>query len=367
MVSLVAHSYELINSNGNHFHVNGYLNNVSYKSKDKSQIKNYSFIHYNLKAKTKILGKLKGFGLWDQKIKILNKRSENDHDITKNNTIGFAGFSLKNIGSIDYGRNYGIMHDVSVLTNVAPIFGGESIISDNFFSGPSNGLTTYRNKDFFGMVKGLNFAIQHQNESDQHNNQGEIRDSHGEGYGVSTSYDFGQGLYAAIAYSNSELTESQIDLIKTNLHHEHDHNKKRSISYAIGLKYKKNNLFLSTLLSDNQYMTPFGSFKKGYIYNEHDIHGISDKYRNIEVFAKYKFDCGINPSIGYLQSKMSYDNGVSQVYTRKFISIGADVILNKKILTYMNYKLNILPENNFARNINVSVDNVLSVGIIYNL
>ncbi len=44
-----------------------------------------------------------------------------------------------------------------------PEFGGDSYTNaDNFMTGRANGVATYRNTDFFGLVNGLNFAVQYQ-------------------------------------------------------------------------------------------------------------------------------------------------------------------------------------------------------------
>jgi predicted porin len=41
-----------------------------------------------------------------------------------------------------------------------PVFGGDSYTwTDNFMVGRANGVATYRNTDFFGLVEGLNFAF----------------------------------------------------------------------------------------------------------------------------------------------------------------------------------------------------------------
>ena len=44
-----------------------------------------------------------------------------------------------------------------------PKFGGDTYTySDNFMTGRTNGVATYRNNNFFGLVDGLNFALQYQ-------------------------------------------------------------------------------------------------------------------------------------------------------------------------------------------------------------
>lgn len=50
-----------------------------------------------------------------------------------------------------------------------PVFGGDSIRTDNFMAGRANGVATYRNSDFFGLVEGLNFALQYQGNNEGSN------------------------------------------------------------------------------------------------------------------------------------------------------------------------------------------------------
>ncbi len=51
------------------------------------------------------------------------------------------------------------MYDIEGWTDMLPEFGGDSYTNaDNFMTGRANGVATYRNTDFFGLVNGLNFA-----------------------------------------------------------------------------------------------------------------------------------------------------------------------------------------------------------------
>ncbi len=79
------------------------------------------------------------------------------------------------MGSFDYGRNYGVIYDVEAWTDMLPVFGGDSYTwTDNFMAGRANGVATYRNSDFFGLVEGLNFALQYQG-NNEGSNAGEIK------------------------------------------------------------------------------------------------------------------------------------------------------------------------------------------------
>ena len=61
-----------------------------------------------------------------------------------------------------------------------PEFGGDTAYSDDFFVGRVGGVATYRNSNFFGLVDGLNFAVQYlgKNERDT------ARRSNGDGVAV---------------------------------------------------------------------------------------------------------------------------------------------------------------------------------------
>lgn len=88
-----------------------------------------------------------------------------------------------------------------------PEFGGDSYTNaDNFMTGRANGVATYRNTDFFGLVNGLNFAVQYQGNKTKvpvmvrrHNNGRDVRHENGDGWGLSTTYDLGMGFSAAQA------------------------------------------------------------------------------------------------------------------------------------------------------------------------
>ncbi|MGE9527201.1 porin, partial [Escherichia coli] len=90
------------------------------------------------------------------------------------------------LGSFDYGRNYGVAYDAAAYTDMLVEWGGDSWASaDNFMNGRTNGVATYRNSDFFGLVDGLNFAVQYQGKN---SNRG-VTKQNGEGYALSVDYN----------------------------------------------------------------------------------------------------------------------------------------------------------------------------------
>lgn len=110
--------------------------------------------------------------------------------------MAFAGLKFQDVGSFDYGRNYGVVYDVTSWTDVLPEFGGDTYGSDNFMQQRGNGFATYRNTDFFGLVDGLNFAVQYQGKNGSvsgegmtNNGRGALRQN-GDGVGGSITYDY---------------------------------------------------------------------------------------------------------------------------------------------------------------------------------
>ncbi|ENG7221488.1 porin, partial [Shigella flexneri] len=79
----------------------------------------------------------------------------------------YAGLSYKDFGSFDYSRNVGVAYDAEAFTDMFVEWGGDSWAgTDLFMTNRTNGVATYRNTDFFGMVEGLNFALQYQGKNE---------------------------------------------------------------------------------------------------------------------------------------------------------------------------------------------------------
>ncbi len=86
--------------------------------------------------------------------------------------------------------------------------------------------------------------------------------------------------------------------------------------------------------------------------------------------AQYQFDFGLRPSVAYLQSKgknMTVRNGVNygDQDILKYVDLGATYYFNKNMSTYVDYKINLLDENDFTRAAGISTDNVVALGLVY--
>ncbi len=84
-------------------------------------------------------------------------------------------------------------------------WGGDSwVATDNYMTQRTTGVATYRNADFFGLVEGLNFALQYQGNNHDKN----VQKGNGDGYSTSLSYEF-DGFGVVGVYGNSDRTNVQ--------------------------------------------------------------------------------------------------------------------------------------------------------------
>ncbi|MEG0802154.1 MAG: porin, partial [Citrobacter sp.] len=158
LVAGAANAAEIYNKDGNKLDLYGKVDGLHYFSDDKSADGDQTYMRIGFKGETQVNDQLTGYGQWEYQIQGNAPESQNN-SWTR---VAFAGLKFADVGSFDYGRNYGVVYDVTSWTDVLPEFGGDTYGSDNFMQQRGNGFATYRNTDFFGLVDGLNFAIQYQ-------------------------------------------------------------------------------------------------------------------------------------------------------------------------------------------------------------
>lgn len=243
------HAAEIYNKDGNKLDLYGKVDGLHYFSSDSKKDGDQTYLRFGFKGETQINDMLTGYGQWEYNVQANNTESSSDQAWTR---LAFAGIKVGDYGSFDYGRNYGVLYDVEGWTDMLPEFGGDSYTyADNFMAGRANGVATYRNSDFFGLVEGLNFALQYQGKNEGQNAQdinvgtnnrssdSDVRFDNGDGFGLSTSYDFGMGISAAAAYTSSDRTNDQ--MTQTNARGD------KAEAWTAGLKYDANDIYLATM------------------------------------------------------------------------------------------------------------------------
>ncbi|GAA3884850.1 porin OmpC [Gibbsiella dentisursi] len=351
LVAGTAGAAEIYNKDGNKLDLYGKIDGLHYFSDNNGLDGDQSYMRFGLKGETQISDQLVGYGQWEYQVQLNNTESENN-SFTR---VGFAGLRFGDYGSLDYGRNYGILYDVGSWTDVLPEFGGDTYGADNFLFQRANGVVTYRNSDFFGLVDGLNFAVQYQGKNGsatESNNGRSVLAQNGDGYGMSLSYDLGWGVSAAGAYFSSDRTNDQNSAA---LLGQGD----KAEAYSGGLKYDANNVYLAAMYTQSYNATRIGSASSSQ-------YGFANKAQNFEVVAQYQFDFGLRPSVAYLQSKgKDIERGWGDQDLLKYVDVGATYFFNKNMSTYVDYKINLLDENDFTRATGTNTDDVVGVGLVY--
>ncbi|MBL9332062.1 porin OmpC [Klebsiella pneumoniae] len=363
LVAGAANAAEIYNKDGNKLDLYGKIDGLHYFSDDKSVDGDQTYMRVGVKGETQINDQLTGYGQWEYNVQANNTESSSDQAWTR---LAFAGLKFGDAGSFDYGRNYGVVYDVTSWTDVLPEFGGDTYGSDNFLQSRANGVATYRNSDFFGLVDGLNFALQYQGKNGSVSGEGALSPTNngrtalkqnGDGYGTSLTYDIYDGISAGFAYSNSKRLGDQNSKNSKRLG---DQNSKLALgrgdnaeTYTGGLKYDANNIYLAT-----QYTQTYNATRAGSL-------GFANKAQNFEVVAQYQFDFGLRPSVAYLQSKGKDLEGYGDQDILKYVDVGATYYFNKNMSTYVDYKINLLDDNSFTHNAGISTDDVVALGLVY--
>ncbi|WP_279809365.1 porin OmpF [Pantoea brenneri] len=346
-----ANAAEIYNKDGNKLDLYGKAVGLHYFSDNDGNDGDNTYVRFGFKGETQINDQLTGYGQWEYNVQANNSEGSDAQNNNKTR-LGFAGLKFGDAGSIDYGRNYGVVYDAIGWTDMLPEFGGDSGYSDNFMNGRSTGLLTYRNTNFFGLVDGWDFAVQYQGK----NERDEIRRSNGDGWGLSTSYVSPIGVGVVGAYSSSDRTDAQAAGVAAN--GTVVGQGKRAENWATGLKYDANNVYLAAYYGETRNSTPF-TLTTG---PGTDTTAFANKAQNIELVAQYQFDFGLRPSIAYVQSKGKDIEGVGDADLIKYIDIGATYYFNKNMSTYVDYQINQLDDDN---RLGLNTDDTVAVGLVY--
>lgn len=351
LVAGAANAAEIYNKDGNKLDLYGKIKGLHYFSNDKGADGDKTFARLGLKGETQINDQLTGYGHWEYNMKANSTEDSNGGGNKSWTRLAFAGLKLGNAGSFDYGRNYGVVYDVTSWTDVLPEFGADTYDSDNFLQQRANGLATYRNSDFFGLVDGLNFALQYQgtNGSAERTNNGypDALKQNGDGYGIATTYRVWDGISAGLAYSHSKRTHEQNALGFGQGEY--------AETYTGGLKYDANNIYLAAQYTETRNATRLGKL------------GFANKAQNFEAVAQYTFDeIGLTPSLAYLQSKAKdIDYGYGSQDLVKYVDVGVTYAFNKNMSTYVDYKINLIDSNYKTKAAGISTDDIVALGIVY--
>ncbi|WP_044177864.1 porin [Phytobacter massiliensis] len=350
LVAGAANAAEVYNKNGNKLDLYGKVvgEHGFTTSGDSTSNQDSSYGQIGFKGETQVNSDVTGYGQWEYRAKA--GKAEGDQDnVTR---LAFAGIKVTDAGSLDYGRNYGVVYDVESYTDMAPSFSGETWgggFTDNYMTSRATGLLTYRNSNFFGLADGLSFALQYQGKNDRSDDSYR---GNGDGVGTSLGYEFGEGFGVIGAYSNSNRTKYQKD----------DGKGERAESWAVGGKYDANNIYLAAVYAETR--------NTSILTDVNGDNSVANKTQNFEVIAQYQFDFGLRPSISYVQSKgkaLGLDDEGNSVNRdlAKYVTVGTYYYFNKNFNVYGDYRINLLDDEDSQYYSWVGTADQVTLGVTY--
>ncbi|MDX5626584.1 MULTISPECIES: porin [unclassified Brenneria] len=284
-----------------------------------------------VRGETQITDQLTGYGRYELQF----GATKDDHNGV-DTRLAFAGLKFADYGSLDFGRNAGILRGAIDYTDILPNYSGDFGGTDHFLTDRSSGVLTYRNTDFFGLVDGLNFGLQYAEKDEV---GADVTENHGDGWGTSVSYDSDIGLGVIATYASVDRAS----------HTQGGVSGQKADTIIGGVKYDANSVYLAAIYGQSRNLAAYSGVW-------------ADKTKFFEVSAAYNFDFGLTPSIIYSQAKADNDTAQIDDYSSKYVALSADYAFNKNINTYAVYKINLLDSDNKH---GVSDDDAVFVGLKY--
>ncbi|MBI0437574.1 porin [Dickeya dianthicola] len=356
-----ANAAEVYNKDGNKLDLTGKIEAAHYFGNESGNSSYFgdgdqTFTRLGFKGETKINNDLTGYARFEYQFDASN--AEDSNSLPNSNTgsktrYAYAGLKFGDFGSLDYGRNRAVGYDGISYTDVLPEQGGDSSYTDNL-TGRNAGVATYRNKNFFGLVDGWDFALGYQA---KHEDSSQLRKQTGDGWAISSSYTSPIGVGVIASYTGADRTTTDSSGSGA-ARQTADGRGAKAEAWATGLKYDANNVYVAATYGEFHNLTYTGSRATNAL----------DKTKVFEAVAQYTLDFGLTPSIGYVSSKAE-DNGAGGLssktngYVTKYVSLGSTYAFNKNFSTFVEYDINLIDNDNNPYN--RSTGNTVAVGAIY--
>lgn len=331
-----------------------------------------SYARLGLKGTTQINNNLQGFGHVEYN---LATNQDSNYNGPSQLRLAYAGLKDDRYGSISYGRNWGVSYDVTGYTDVLPEWGedtqGYMVEATNNYSGSaptlfgngrSDGVLQYRNNwDNFNLALQL-LAPNESYDGDSSNHNYSRMVENGTGYGIAMSYDLDMGVTLGATYNNARKSDWQKENIA---------NDKNAQLWSLGAKYDANNVYaaINYTQTKNQMaysMKPLGGASIGTTANSINDNSFASTSQAVFAVAQYNFDNGLTPTIGYAQGWLRHPNGYvgNQDYS-KYVDLALIYNFNSNMNAFVDYKINLLDNNEYTATNALYTNNVAAVGLQY--
>ncbi len=343
----------IINNKDILININGTIETKKIFNKKNNTLENNSIL-LEIDAKTK---KQKNISTFGKLIEYIDANNKNSHI---SNKLIYIGVKHNKIGKIKVGKYHSMVYNSLSYTNISPYFKSK-IFKDNSLTGINDNLITYKktfklnNKNFF--IKNITLTGEYQGKNNTLNKQlYSIKNGWGIGYNIKTN----NGIEISSAYANQNINKEN----KINYNENILNNFKSNISsaWSTSIKYNLNKFYIAYSYIEGNNLNLIKVITNSNNYNKYKF---INKTQNINLIAKYNFNSGFTPIIGYTQTtfknldKTKY-HGYYTPYNQdieKYFNIGATYKFNKSFFGYIDYKINQF--NNNCKN------NNFTLGFIY--
>ncbi|WP_373419694.1 porin [Enterobacter sp. J49] len=288
-----------------------------------------TYLYFGLKGTQWLSQDWQAYGQWEYTVSA--------EDASRNATrLAYLGIKQQTLGSLDVGRNWGVLYDATSLTDRSPLFREMSYnYVDNVMRGRAEDLLTYRQS--FNLARmPVHLALQYQFPG--HQTDRPVMKRYGKGLGASLGWSLTSRFSAIIAASTSTSTRSQ----RKNANYR---NQIRTL--AGGLRYQTPALYLAAVSTrSNNAIHPEPAANSSPAYSE-------------EVLVKVMLTSRLQPHVGYTRLRQT-ESGYHQDILN-YEEVGLTYYLGKNMQIFMDYKLNNLRH----RSSQPDVANKAEIGLSY--
>ncbi|HBA3819310.1 TPA: porin, partial [Escherichia coli] len=161
-----------------------------------------------------------------------------------------------------------------------PEFSNDSYnITDNYATGRTNNVLTYRNSSLFN-IDSWRLTVQYLGKNGgngETNNYRSIKNQNGNGWGIATSYNIHPHFSIGTSYINAERTDEQKTVMPGD----------KAEAWNIGIKYYNGNAYFASQYAETRNMTPFGNFSNQSKSGDYISAGFANKNKVFEAIAAY--------------------------------------------------------------------------------
>ncbi|WP_265556534.1 porin [Serratia grimesii] len=288
-----------------------------------------SYIYFGLLGKRNFGQHWRAYAHWEYTVSFA--------DASRNSTrLAYLGMENPALGSINIGRNWGALYDVTSLTDRSPLFREMSYnYIDNFMRGRALNLLTYRKKLKI-LQRNAAIALQYQFKSNS--DEQTISKQNGNGIAASFSYALTPAITTIFAASSSLSTQQQ--------NNNADYGRKIN-TLAEGVKYAKKRTYLAAVFTQSD-----SAIKP----QKSDNCGSSSSY---EILAKYRLTDKFQPNVGY--TRLIQNSSGKHESVLNYEEIGFSWLFNKNMQAFINYEFNNMSKNGP----DVDTSDKFEVGISY--